>query len=211
MIAHGLCHCGCGKPTKLATMSSLSRGWVRGQPLRYIVGHMGGINASAAYRRKLGVDAEGRPTKLCTSCKQPQLVQLFDKSRSSDKLESHCQICQREHARAFYRKNPEPYKRRARVHRKSQRGEVKARLERIKRLHGCRACPEKNIVCLDFHHVDVAMTDRPVGRTGTVIALEREVAKCVVLCANCHRKAHAGLLKILRSWFCQGSDGRART
>lgn len=34
-----LCECGCGQATRLARQSSTSKGWVRGQPLRFAVGH----------------------------------------------------------------------------------------------------------------------------------------------------------------------------
>lgn len=36
-----LCACGCGQPTKLASYTSLPRGWVRGQPIRFLHGHNG--------------------------------------------------------------------------------------------------------------------------------------------------------------------------
>lgn len=34
-----LCECGCGQETKLASKTSSKRGWVKGQPLRFINGH----------------------------------------------------------------------------------------------------------------------------------------------------------------------------
>lgn len=38
-VPHGFCKCGCGEPTKIALKSNTARGWVRGQPRRYITGH----------------------------------------------------------------------------------------------------------------------------------------------------------------------------
>jgi len=35
----GLCQCGCGQPTPRANQSSTKKGWVRGQPIRFISGH----------------------------------------------------------------------------------------------------------------------------------------------------------------------------
>lgn len=35
----GLCECGCGQRTNLARATISDRGWVRGQPLRYCLGH----------------------------------------------------------------------------------------------------------------------------------------------------------------------------
>ena len=34
-----LCECGCGQPTKIAKVTSVERGWIRGQPLRFIRFH----------------------------------------------------------------------------------------------------------------------------------------------------------------------------
>jgi hypothetical protein len=35
----GLCLCGCGQPTNLAPKTSAAQGYVKGQPLRYLLGH----------------------------------------------------------------------------------------------------------------------------------------------------------------------------
>lgn len=61
---------------------------------------------------------------------------------------------------------------------------------------GCIVCGEKEICCLDFHHIH----DKEFEvSTGTEVSLDRliaEINKCVVLCANCHRKLHAGKIQI---------------
>jgi hypothetical protein len=59
---------------------------------------------------------------------------------------------------------------------------------------GCSRCPETHPAALDFHHVDGAeklfmvciANTRPVAKA----KLKAEMAKCVILCANCHRKEH---------------------
>lgn len=35
----GLCECGCGQRTRLAPQTAVSKGWIRGEPLRFIRGH----------------------------------------------------------------------------------------------------------------------------------------------------------------------------
>lgn len=56
------------------------------------------------------------------------------------------------------------------------------------------ACGESIPVALDFHHKNPEekenLISKLVGKSMT--ALQKEIAKCVVLCANCHRKGHAG-------------------
>lgn len=58
----------------------------------------------------------------------------------------------------------------------------------------CTNCPEDHPACLDFHHRYPLDKDTEVSYMVVQgCARERilkEVAKCVVLCSNCHRKLH---------------------
>ena len=58
----------------------------------------------------------------------------------------------------------------------------------------CSECGENCIVCLDFHHIDP--TDKEMDPTMMIHRgwsrerIMNEISKCIVLCANCHRKLH---------------------
>lgn len=57
---------------------------------------------------------------------------------------------------------------------------------------GCVLCGESRLPCLDFHHTD-EKTDSInllVQRHKSVERLEAEIAKCIVVCSNCHRLIH---------------------
>jgi len=57
----------------------------------------------------------------------------------------------------------------------------------------CRDCPETHPACLDFHHREGEEKTMRVSKLvyqGTLSALQAEVAKCDVVCSNCHRKHH---------------------
>lgn len=62
----------------------------------------------------------------------------------------------------------------------------------------CQACREASPECLDFHHIDPKKKEftisKCMGKRKADILLE--ISKCYVLCANCHRKLHAGTLTI---------------
>lgn len=61
---------------------------------------------------------------------------------------------------------------------------------------GCLKCSEKEPAALDFHHIkgkDMLISQMR-GRNRDKIL--EEIAKCVILCANCHRKVHAGLITL---------------
>lgn len=65
---------------------------------------------------------------------------------------------------------------------------------------GCHFCDEMEPVCLDFHHRNSAEKSFNLSNSGnkgiSVAEVATEIAKCVVVCANCHRKLHAGLLSL---------------
>lgn len=60
---------------------------------------------------------------------------------------------------------------------------------------GCIECGQMNVECLDFHHRDPLTKSFDIGkaiqRSVKVEVLLAEIAKCDVICANCHIKHHA--------------------
>lgn len=76
-----------------------------------------------------------------------------------------------------------------REYRRDRRAKNKLWLDE-KKASGCFACGEKRIECLDFHHKDRKTKSFNIGLNWDSVSRERleaEVAKCQVLCANCHR------------------------
>ena len=65
---------------------------------------------------------------------------------------------------------------------------------------GCILCEEKDIVCLDFHHLDPKIKDMSLSKAcnsgWSNERILKEIKKCVILCSNCHRKVEAGTLTI---------------
>ena len=59
-------------------------------------------------------------------------------------------------------------------------------------------CGETEPVCLDFHHIDPNEKDFTIGkhRNKSKENLMKEIEKCVCICANCHRKIHAGIINL---------------
>ena len=61
----------------------------------------------------------------------------------------------------------------------------------------CETCGEKEPCCLVFHHKDPSEKRYAVSMMAvqgySIETIEAEIAKCTVLCANCHAKVHAGL------------------
>ena len=58
----------------------------------------------------------------------------------------------------------------------------------------CSVCSESHPACLDFHHRDrshkILEISRMVVQGWSEEKILREIEKCDVICANCHRKHH---------------------
>ena len=70
--------------------------------------------------------------------------------------------------------------------------------DEVKRMHGCQMCGESDPACLEFHHVDpetFAFSVGSINYAGKSKTLA-EIAKCAVVCSNCHKKAHRNGLPI---------------
>jgi transcription elongation factor Elf1 len=51
---------------------------------------------------------------------------------------------------------------------------------------------------LESHHLDKSKKDFGISQSGLTRSWERvknEVEKCILVCANCHREIHAGILQ----------------
>jgi hypothetical protein len=66
--------------------------------------------------------------------------------------------------------------------------------EQKQRSEGCARCDEDDPACLDYHHPDDADKEMTICEMVThgygKAKLRMEMARCELLCANCHRKEH---------------------
>lgn len=95
---------------------------------------------------------------------------------------------QKEWKAKHYEDNKDAY----RTKQQNRRKEIKEFVDSHKTK--CVCCGDKDIVCLDFHHVDKAEKEDTIptamkNKWGEERIL-KEIKKCVVLCSNCHRKLH---------------------
>lgn len=73
-----------------------------------------------------------------------------------------------------------------------RRARLRSWVNELKGERGCKQCREEDSACLDFHHL--AEKEMKVSKMVTYgygkDRLRAEIAKCEVLCANCHRREH---------------------
>lgn len=127
--------------------------------------------------------------KICRYCKESKVASEFHKSSDrKDGLQNHCKECKRIYDRKRYKEDP------AKVIAEVQgRQTVKKEiLWDIKLRSGCVDCGYKeHPEALDFDHLPDSIKEFDISRAVYAgISLERillEVAKCEVVCSNCHR------------------------
>jgi len=100
--------------------------------------------------------------------------------------------------REWYHRNKHDQFKKEYFRRTTRRAKARAWLDNYKRGLSCAECGFSNPVALDFHHTDPAGKDFSLADALNVSLsikrLQKEIQKCVVLCANCHRIEHARLI-----------------
>ena len=81
------------------------------------------------------------------------------------------------------------------IYEKKRRAELRKWFrEEVLAKKSCSKCPESHIACLDFHHRNPKEKDfavsRAIDRKCSKEKILKEIAKCDILCSNCHRKLH---------------------
>lgn len=138
-------------------------------------------------------------SKVCTKCRQVKPLHCFSKRK--EKWRSRCKECISLH------RNKEKDKERAKHNYYKDGGKSRAyaswrrRLERrrkwyreLKATLRCSECEESRPACLQFHHKDPSQKTKAVARLilqgNKLETILEEIAKCEVLCANCHLARH---------------------
>ena len=116
----------------------------------------------------------------------PEKQKAYDRKR-------HLGGAEAARVRGWAERNPEKFKIiRNRCLRK-RRVRLQEWLATIKAGKKCSVCGESRPRCLEFHYKDPKNKKRAIHRmvsTSTMTAIKKEMRKCVVMCANCHRVHH---------------------
>lgn len=129
--------------------------------------------------------------KVCSICKKEKNLNAFRRDRSrSDGRQSWCAICARTYNQSAYMKR---YKHKVKLQNAEYSRVNSERIYQYKLTHPCVNCKETDPICLTFHHLDKSKKDFGLHqRQRSWASIEKEIAKCVILCSNCHLKVHAG-------------------
>lgn len=137
----------------------------------------------------------------CSRCKREKVEELFAK-RSTTKTgrQDYCIECGKRYHREWYARNKTQAKERVKVRSKEQRDAVREKVLCYLIGSPCVDCGEGDPVVLEFDHV----VGKKAFNIGSALSgsyswgtIEKEISKCVVRCANCHRRITAKR----RGWF----------
>jgi hypothetical protein len=144
-------------------------------------------------------------TLQCTRCSQVLDVTEFGFKYPDRPLRvRRCRVCVRELSRMYYMRDPAPYKARAAVNNARIKARNRQNLREYLAESCCKDCGLRDFVVLEFDHRDPETKRRDVstmvGRALSWATISLEIAKCDVVCANCHRRRtarHFGWRKLL--------------
>ena len=126
--------------------------------------------------------------KVCPGCKQTKPLSQFARNLSrKDSVQTYCRKCKAKHDHLYYSTNKEAHYQRIKKLLSQNRQKLWEYLES----HPCVDCGENNPVVLEFDHI----TNDKMGNISYMLnwlkcswpTLLKEIGKCEVRCANCHR------------------------
>jgi hypothetical protein len=125
------------------------------------------------------------------------------KDRATGRRQVYCRECSRRYGREHYQRNTAYYTAKARKRNPVDRQALHLRVLEYLACHPCVDCGEADPTVLDFDHVDPKCkrieVGRMIARGHSWRAIESEISKCVVRCANDHRRRTAKQFKWYRS------------
>ena len=144
-----------------------------------------GVEANSANASGLG--------KFCHGCARWLERSKFSfKDRAKGVLRSRCRRCCAERSKRHYVRMKGAYLKRNRRKKPVLREAAASFVHQFLQQHRCAHCGEQDPVVLEFNHIDPASKSGNISemiRAGTSVRrLQAEIAKCEVLCANCHQR-----------------------
>lgn len=133
-----------------------------------------------------------RAERRCSRCGEMKAVNGFPmKNKKTGLRRVWCRDCCRAYGREHYRRNRPMYLSKNERRRRTVRPVVRGRIDAYLRDHPCIDCGCNDITVLEFDHRDPSQKDDDVGelaRSAEWPRVLREIEKCDVRCANCHRR-----------------------
>jgi len=134
---------------------------------------------------------KSKTTKRCFKCNRYKGRHLFNRnSARPDKLQTQCRSCQKKSSYDHYTDNHKVMIKQTKIAKSKRRAVLQAYIAEYKSENPCVDCGNADIRGLDFDHVrgrksfDISLG---IQEGISLIKLQKEIGKCVVRCAYCHK------------------------
>ena len=132
-----------------------------------------------------------RAMKTCSSCKKEKAEEEFNWKIKEGRRQTYCRECQHVHARQHYQLNKGRYRERAAENNRKYLAAAR-KLLREKKSVPCSDCGRSYAYwVMDLDHVrgkKIREVGRMVAQRASLDVVAKEIAKCDVVCSNCHRE-----------------------
>lgn len=131
--------------------------------------------------------------RKCSRCKIEKPLEEFNyKDEVRGLRQYQCKDCSRLYVRSHYERNKEYYLKKAFERNKRIRKEIRSYVWTYLSTHPCVDCSENDPVVLEFDHLSDKISDiSAMYRNYTLEKVKKEIEKCQIRCANCHRRKTA--------------------
>lgn len=141
-------------------------------------------------------------SKSCSTCRELKPYNKFHRNKSrKDGYSSQCKDCKKYTQHKWYKNNKDKII----IGRKKSVQRAKDFIQKKLLISSCVDCGEQDWVVLEFDHLhDKRKSISKMMLEGFGVAtIEEEIAKCDIVCANCHRRR---TYQRENSWRIQGAE-----
>lgn len=129
--------------------------------------------------------------KICSKCKfdYPNPLEDYFNKRSSakDGFQQRCKNCIALFHKEHYQQNKEYYKKKSSKHNAEYRVRNLQYMVDYLKENPCIDCGEKDPIVLEFDHLSNKDCNVSEMQTVSLSKIKKEIEKCVIRCANCHK------------------------
>lgn len=133
--------------------------------------------------------------KKCSRCKNELPLTEFSSNRTKfDGKTSTCKSCKKIYQDSWYAKNKQAHITHVTTIRKTHVKLLRQQIWEYFKTHVCVDCGESDPIVLEFDHVregKIKEVSLMVTRGWSWLTILREIEKCEVRCANCHKRRTA--------------------
>ena len=180
---------------------------INGKSMKQIARELGCAHSTVSYHcNKAGLGGDGINRKILTEYEIDKIKELYSTGCSNDKLSKEFSVSKYEIRK--YTKELKRYSRFDDSLTRKQRTSIMVSERRRKTKDmaieykggKCEKCGyNKCNGALEFHHLNPEEKDFSISTSGTTKSFERikkEIDKCILVCANCHREIHYLITKL---------------